>query len=111
MDLILTNITGYEVWESDGRTRSLKGYCKDYDLAVIESKKDGWGSDTTKVKEVELFTDGAEIYVVDKIKGDQFLDSLKSREEILTEIKNKLNPEELNILRKHLLEQVSHTEQ
>jgi len=105
-ELNLTSLIAYEVWvnDSDGRTSSLKGYCTDYDIAVIEASKDGWVWTDRKVVKVVLYTDGKKFYKVNEINRE-FLDDSKSQEETLKEIKNKLTPEELNLLSKHLLEE------
>lgn len=99
-NILLTEIKGYKVVGSDGEfLKSVKGYYKDYNIAIKDAEHIGlWGS-KGDVTEITLYTDGEWIYNLDIDKRFKFKDELKEyKEKTIASIKEKLTKEELELL-------------
>ncbi len=97
--LNLKLVTAYALEAGVDDRSEIKGYYKDENIAVIDSKGAGSWNEDGKVNEVKVYTDGENIYQVTLLKGDNFVDSDSSyRESAIARVKAKLSKSDLALL-------------
>lgn len=99
MEIILKKEKAFAVNSSDdGKSSSIKGYFKDYNVASVKSKGSGWYGADGEVKSVDVWADGeGNIYDL-KPLGKYTDEAEKYRQETMQSIKSKLTKEELELL-------------